>query len=56
VPRAYSVLAYGESNNPKSPYYYDQLEMFSNKEMKVVYYIEPDISKNLIREYRPGQE
>ena len=56
TPRAYSVLAYGQSNKPESPYFADQLELFANKQMKSVAFTEEDIRKQVIREYRPGKE
>lgn len=56
VPRAYSVLAYGESDQSDSPYSNDQLEMFTNKKMKPVAYTEADIQKQLIKKYHPGAE
>lgn len=56
TPKAYSVLAYGESNNPESPYYYDQVQMFSDKKMKPVFYTADQVQKEIIREYRPGRE
>ncbi len=56
VPRAYSVLAYGESEDPDSPYYYDQLKMFAEKKMKPVYYLKRDIKKHTIKEYHPGEK
>jgi len=55
MPRAYSVLAYGESEDPASPYYYDQLEIFRKKEMKPVYYTQRDIKKHTIKTYYPGK-
>src|SRR5690606_33707793 len=36
VPRAYSVLGYGQTNNPESPHYSDQAEMFAAGRMKKV--------------------
>lgn len=56
TPRAYSVLVYGDSNKPDSPYFADQLEMYANKEMKPVVFTEEDIKKGVVREYRPGKE
>lgn len=55
TPRAYSVLAYGQSNKPDSPYFGDQLELYANKQMKPVAFTEADIKKGVIREYRPGK-
>jgi acyl-homoserine-lactone acylase len=55
VPRAYSVLAYGQSPDPASPHHADQAEMFARGEMKTVRFTEPDIVRGTIRQYRPGQ-
>src|SRR5690606_9386960 len=46
VPRAYSVLAYGESNKESSPYFGDQLKLFVDKGVKTVFYATEDIEKN----------
>ena len=54
-PRAYSVLAYGESSNPDSPHHTDQAEMFTRGELKRVAFTEEEIAAQLIRSYRPGQ-
>ena len=55
TPRAYSVLAYGQSNDPASPHHADQAEMFAKGQMKRVAFTEEDIRKTLLRTYRPGQ-
>ncbi len=54
VPRAYSVLSYGQSNNPDSPYFADQAAMFARGEMKKVPYSKADVEKATVRRYRPG--
>lgn len=56
VPKAYSVLAYGQSNKEDSPYYDDQLNLFTDNRMKKVAYTEDDIREQTIREYHPGME
>ncbi len=55
VPRAYSVLAYGQSSNPASPYHADQAAMFARGEMKRVAYAAEDVEKATVRRYRPGR-
>ena len=55
-PRAYSILAYGNSNRPESPYFYDQAELFSDNQMKPVAFTEEDIERELVRRYKPGEE
>jgi len=54
VPKAYSVLAYGESNLPGSPYNGDQGELFAKGELKRVAFTTADIDAQAIRRYRPG--
>ncbi len=56
VPRAYSVLAYGQSNRVDSPYHADQAEMFAKGEMKRVAFTEADIKKNVLMTFRPGEK
>ena len=54
-PRAYSVLAYGESPRPDSPFFADQAEMFARGELKPVLWREADIEAHTIRRYHPGE-
>lgn len=54
-PRAYSVLAYGESPRPESPYFSDQAEMFARGQLKPVAWSERDIEVQTVRRYRPGE-
>jgi acyl-homoserine-lactone acylase len=56
VPRAYSVLAYGQSPDPASPYHDDQAAMFAANRMKPVFWTEEDIARGTVLRYRPGQE
>ena len=54
IPRAYSVLAYGNSNKPESPYHATQAEMFARGEMKKVLWLEKDIEAGTVTRYHPG--
>ena len=54
VPKAYSVLAYGQSSRPDSPHLTDQLEMFARGELKRVAWTDTEIERDLVRRYRPG--
>jgi acyl-homoserine-lactone acylase len=54
-PRAYSVLAYGQSSRPDSPHHADQAAMFARGEMKRVVFTEADIERETVRRYRPGE-
>jgi acyl-homoserine-lactone acylase len=55
VPRAYSVLAYGESNRPTSPWFADQAELFAKGELKKVAFTEADVNAQSVVRYRPGE-
>ena len=54
--RAYSVLAYGQSNRADSPHFDDQAEMFARNRMKPVAFTPEDVDRQAIRRYRPGLE
>lgn len=56
VPRAYTVLAYGQSPRKESPHYDDQAAMFAREELKVVAWTKEDIEARTVRRYRPGEE
>lgn len=53
-PRAYSILAYGESPNPSSPYFADQAAMFARGELKPVAWSVGEVDAQTVRRYRPG--
>jgi acyl-homoserine-lactone acylase len=53
--RAKSILAGGESGDPKSPHFADQAEMYSHGQFKDVLYYKEDIEKQLERKYHPGE-
>jgi acyl-homoserine-lactone acylase len=55
-PRAYSVLAYGQSPDPDSPYHADQAALFAANRMKRVHWTESEIEAATVRRYRPGGE
>ncbi|KRB93862.1 acylase [Duganella sp. Root198D2] len=53
--KAKSILAGGESGDPRSPHFNDQAEMYARGEFKDVLFYKEDIEKNLERKYRPGE-
>jgi acyl-homoserine-lactone acylase len=55
VPRAYSVLAYGQSPRPESPWHADQAEMFARGELKKVAFTARDVDAGAVVRYRPGE-
>jgi len=54
IPRAYSVLAYGQSPDSTSPWHSDQAAMFARGEMKRVAFTVADIDATAVLRYRPG--
>ena len=52
---SYSVLAYGESNRPDSPWFGDQAVRFAAGNLKTVLLDRPTIEKRAIRRYRAGR-
>jgi acyl-homoserine-lactone acylase len=56
TPRAYSVLAYGQSPNPESPWHSDQAAMFARGEMKKVAFTTRDVEAQAVSRYRPGEK
>jgi acyl-homoserine-lactone acylase len=54
TPRAYSVLAYGQSPNTASPWHADQAAMFARGEMKKVAFTPKDVDAQAVTRYRPG--
>ena len=55
TPRAYSVLAYGQSPNPDSPWHADQARMFARGTFKRVAFTARDVEAAAVARYRPGQ-
>jgi acyl-homoserine-lactone acylase len=55
-PRAYSILAYGQSASEASPHHADQAALFARGVMKPVAYTRADVESQAERRYRPGLE
>lgn len=54
--RARSLLVFGQNADPKSPYNFDQAQLYSKKEFKPAWFTLPEIKTNSKRVYHPGQE
>ncbi|HEV3447122.1 MAG TPA: penicillin acylase family protein [Gemmataceae bacterium] len=52
-PTAYSISAYSQTDDPKSPHHTDQSILFANEEFKPAYFTEEDIARHLERSYHP---
>jgi len=55
TPRAYSVLAYGQSPNPDSPWHADQAAMFARGTFKRVAFTARQVDRAAVIRYRPGE-
>lgn len=55
-PKAYTVLAYSQSDVEGSPHYSDQAALFAAGKMKRVAFTDAEIQAQLIKSYRPGEE
>jgi acyl-homoserine lactone acylase PvdQ len=53
--KAKSLLAGGNSGDPRSPHFKDQLEMYSKGIFKDVLFYKEDVMKNMKRTYHPGE-
>lgn len=53
--RAKAVTAGGESGNPKSPHFNDQVERYSTGELRDVYFYPAQLKGHTNRTYRPGE-
>ncbi|MBG6109687.1 acyl-homoserine lactone acylase PvdQ [Flavobacterium sp. CG_23.5] len=53
--KAKSLLAGGNSGDPKSKHFYDQAEMYRKGQFKDVLFYKEDVQKNAERTYHPGE-
>lgn len=53
--KSVSVVPYGQSKNPDSPYFADQAPLFAEGRFKPAWFYLEDIKKNLETAYHPGQ-
>lgn len=52
-PKAYSILAYSESEDPKSTHYNDQSKLFAEEKWKRAWFTEDEIKQHTERSYHP---
>jgi len=53
--KAKSLLAGGESGDPSSPHFNDQLEMYAKGQFKDVLFYKEDVMKHIEKQYHPGE-
>lgn len=54
--KAKSILAGGQSGDPKSPHFADQAQRYADANFKVVAFYKEDVLKRAVKTYRPGKE
>lgn len=55
-PRAFTNVAYSQSDVPESPYFADQAPLFSANRLKPAAFTDAEIRAQLVKTYRPGEE
>jgi acyl-homoserine-lactone acylase len=53
--KSFSIAAYGASDDPKSPHFADQTELFAKDKMKPIWFGDKEIKENLERKYTPAK-
>ncbi len=53
--KAKTLLAGGESGDPKSPHFFDQAQRYVNVQLKDVAFYREDVEKKAIKRYKPGE-
>jgi len=53
--RSSSLVPYGQSSDKKSPYYFDQAKLLSQKKLKTAWLYRDDVKANAVRSYHPGE-
>ena len=54
--KAKSMLAGGQSGDPKSPHFDDQMQRYADREFKTVAFYREDVLKRVESRYHPGEE
>jgi acyl-homoserine-lactone acylase len=55
-PRAFTNVAYSQSDVPTSPHFNDQASLFSENRLKPAAFTDAEITAQLLKTYRPGEE
>ncbi len=55
-PRAVSIIPFGQSRDPRSPYFEDQAHLFAAGRFKPAPFTRPEVERAAIHRYAPGSE
>jgi acyl-homoserine-lactone acylase len=55
APKAYSIVPYSESSDPRSAHFTDQASLYANHAFKPAWFSEADIAANLAERYHPNR-
>ena len=56
VPRAGSVLNFGQSGDPDSPHFFDQASLYAERRFKPAFFTREDVEANSVRSYTVGPD
>ena len=53
--RAWAVMAGGQSGNPQSPHFDDQIKRYAGGQLRRIYFSPAELKGHVVRRYTPGQ-
>lgn len=55
VARGRSLLVFGQSGDPDSPHFFDQAELYSDRQFKPAWFTREEVEANAVESYVPGE-
>ena len=55
VVRGRSLLVFGQSGDPDSPHFFDQAQLYSDREFKPAWFTREEVEANAVESYAPGE-
>jgi acyl-homoserine lactone acylase PvdQ len=55
VVRGRSLLVFGQSGDPESPHFFDQAQLYSDREFKPAWFTRAEVEANAVESYVPGE-
>ena len=50
-----SLLVFGQSGDPGSPHFFDQAQLYSDREFKPAWFTREEVEANAVESYVPGE-